>query len=291
VAKPLASEAVLWLPGTNADEASKLSLPANVTEVVCAPAAERYHLDIMNWLAMHMQNTRPTVLLADCGCTCSQAALSYAVNHDLPCINGVLIKDGSIVKKVCGSHLDWHVPLTSERQVWIVSPTVTESAADTASHVPISVLQHINPTNTRILSSERIPETPLPDARLLLVGGRGMGSAYGIAKLQKLSAILGGQTGVTRAVALNGWASMNFCVGQSGVITYPDICVTFGVSGAAAFMIGVEKARLLIAINTDKDAPIFRYAHYGIVTDANSIADSLLQKTELCPTPIHTSES
>ena len=151
-----------------------------------------------------------------------------------------LSADGKyVIRKCCGSHLEWHIPIGDERAAWPMPP-------------------------------------PTQSLRLLLVAGRGMG-AQGLGKLEQLAFLLGGQVGITRAAAQNGWGGMDAIVGQSGIIAQPEVCVAFGASGAAAFMAGVEKARSLIAINTDPDAPIFNYADYGVTADAQAAADVLLE--------------
>jgi len=147
-----------------------------------------------------------------------------------------------IIRKCCGSHLEWHIPIGDERAAWPMPP-------------PAQIL------------------------RLLLVGGRGMGGKAGIQKLQRLASLLGGQVGFTRTAAQNGWGwgAMDAIIGQSGIIVQPELCIAFGASGASAFMAGVEKARILIAVNTDPDAPIFNYADYGVIADAGTTAGALLE--------------
>jgi len=172
-------------------------------------------------------------------------AIRYAIENNLPCINGVtaLSEDGKhVITKACSNHLEWHSPVTGERQVWVLSKALD----------------------------------PSPGARLLLAAGRGMGRE-GITKMHRLAELLNGETGVTRAAAQNGWAGMDRIVGQSGRMTKPEVCVAFGASGAAAFLAGVEKSRVLVAVNTDPDAPIFNCADYGVLDDANSVADALLE--------------
>ncbi|MCL2023568.1 MAG: FAD-binding protein [Oscillospiraceae bacterium] len=205
----------------------------------------------------------------------ADTAIRFAIRNNLDCINGVtgISEDGkSVITKVCGSNIEWLRPIGNEKQVWITSPTVIEEI------IANSLPEYCNPSIKEILREEKIPSNPLPEARLLLVGGRGMGNAEGIAKLQELAVRLGGQTGITRGAAQNAWGGMHLVIGQSGVITQPDVCVAFGVSGAAAFMTGIEKAKTLIAVNTDPDAPIFKYADYGIIINAEELLNTLLEK-------------
>ena len=67
-------------------------------------------------------------------------------------------------------------------------------------------------------------------------------------------------------------------VGQTGRAIHPDVYIAFGISGAIQHLAGIKNARKIIAVNTDKDAPIFRYADYGVVTDVNRVIERMLSK-------------
>ncbi len=123
-------------------------------------------------------------------------------------------------------------------------------------------------------------KSSLEKAKLIFVAGRGIGSEKNLNRLANLAKRFNASFGVTRSVVLSGWAPMDLMIGQSGTITSPEICVTFGVSGAAPFIVGVEQANTIIAINNDTSAAIFHTATYGIVKDCSEILTGLEESLE-----------
>lgn len=129
-----------------------------------------------------------------------------------------------------------------------------------------------------ILSREWIlqeRENGLENAKLVIVGGRGCGSRQAVEEVGSIAERMGGQLGISRPAAMNAWASMDKMVGVSGAMIGPDICITAGVSGAAAFYAGIEKSRLIIAINRDEKAPIMKKADVAIADDFRPVLEEL----------------
>ena len=117
----------------------------------------------------------------------------------------------------------------------------------------------------------------LEEADVVVCGGRGLGSADDFERhVGALAERLAAAVGVTRAVVDAGWRTFDDLVGQTGKAVAPTLCVALGVSGAAHFVSGVNRARVMVAINTDADAPIFRAADYGIVGDVRVVVPALL---------------
>ena len=129
-----------------------------------------------------------------------------------------------------------------------------------------------------ILSREFFPEEQergLENAKFVIVGGRGCGSRQTVEEIASIAEKLGGQLGISRPAAMNAWAPMDRMVGVSGVMVGADICITAGVSGAAAFYAGIEKSRLIIAINRDNKAPIMKKADVAIADDFRPVLEEL----------------
>jgi len=117
----------------------------------------------------------------------------------------------------------------------------------------------------------------LAHADVVVAGGLGMRSAENFALIKQLAHVLGGDYGGTRPVVQKGWIDHDRQIGQTGKTIRPKLYIAAGISGAVQHRVGVESSDLIIAINSDPNANVFEFAHFGIVTDAVSLLPSLIE--------------
>jgi electron transfer flavoprotein alpha subunit len=129
----------------------------------------------------------------------------------------------------------------------------------------------------RFLPDRDSAKSQLAYADIVVAGGLGMRSPENLQLVRALADVLGGEWGCSRPLVQKGWAPADRQIGQTGKTIRPKLYIAAGISGAIQHRVGVEGADLIIAINTDPNAPIFEFAHIGVVTDATEMLPALTE--------------
>jgi electron transfer flavoprotein alpha subunit len=190
----------------------------------------------------------------------------------------------TVYKKTYSGNAFAHVVIKSDIKIITLAQNsfdpVEKPASATIENIQVNIDRSLIKTNIKD-TQKQTSRIVLTDAEIVVSGGRGMKSPDNWGLIEELAELLGAATACSRPVADEGWRPIGEHTGQTGKIIAPNLYIAVGISGAIQHLAGISGSKCIVEINTDKDAPIFEAADFGIVGDAFKVLPKLIEAVKV----------
>jgi electron transfer flavoprotein alpha subunit len=274
--------------GSTANDAAQQAIAFGADAAVVAPSGELDEYRNDTWtaaLSAIAAQVNPAIVLIGQSNVGRDLAPRYAIRAGTAVAMDTValeIDDGKLamIRPVYGGSAHARVTCKTMPSVATVRVKSQERLEpDTGRSGQVSTVEVDTASSTaRVVSREEMKAEGirLEDAKVVVSGGRGLGSKEGFDDLTTLAELLGGAVGASRAVVDMGWVPVNMQVGLTGKVVTPDLYIAVGISGASQHLAGITGAKNVIAINKDKDADIFKVSRFGAVSDWKPFLPALI---------------
>jgi len=225
---------------------------------------------------------QPTAVVA-AGTNRGNEVLSHlAARRDLPfAANCIAVgDDGTVTRVRWGGSLLEEARIHAELKILSVAPHTVEATTVNGGSAEVERMDVAVDEEDLVVRVVEHAETPtagisLAEAKVVVSGGRGVGSADGFGMLEELAGLLNAAVGCSRVVTMAGWRPHTDQVGQTGTKVAPDLYIACGISGATQHIAGCKGAKKILAINSDAEAPIFATADYAVIGDLAQVVPAI----------------
>lgn len=260
-----------------AEQATKIAGVAKVVHIDNAayenPLAENLTQLVQNLMADYM------VLIAAATTTAKNFLPCVAALQDVMQISDIIeVKSASSFSRPIYAGNAIQTLETSDEKLIITVRTTAFETAELSANAAITDITFAAEEATSSFISAELSESERPDlasAKIVISGGRGMGSGENFSLIDRVADKLGAAIGASRAAVDAGYVPNDYQVGQTGKVVAPDLYIAVGISGAIQHLAGMKDSKIIVAINKDEDAPIFQVADFGLVADLFDILPEL----------------